>query len=197
MPAGATGGGPSGFTFWDPGACNCPIASIEVESCGQPAGSGLTVSVYLSSGGPLVFSGTTDASSLVYPTGIAPGTYYITVTGQSTRLNSYGASATLINDGANVVTLTAAAGYECLGLPCPIPTTTTLQYSGPKGTEALDWISANQWASSDGVVQLNVGGAAAQTQLSYNGGASTTTCSSYTCPPSSTLDFFDGSTVTE
>lgn len=194
---GSTGPAGTGFTFWDPGGCNCPIEPITVLGCGNlHLGAGMTVSVYTASGGTLLFSGTTDANGEVYPSSVIPGTWYVTVAGQPTRFNSYGANTVLGNSAGNGVALAPATGYVCLGLGCVTPTTTTLNYTGPQGAHSLAWNGAT-WKSADGVVELSTGATPAQTQIVYNGGTSSTTCSAATCPPAPTLNFIDGSTVTE
>lgn len=201
MPTtGGTGGstGPSGtgFGYWDPGGCNCPIGPIQVEGCGNLAlGSGMAVSIYTASGGTLLFSGTTDAAGKVYPAGVVPGTWYVTVSGQPTRFAAYGANTALGNAALNAVALAPAAGYTCLGLGCVTPTTTTLQYTGPQGAHSLAQTAPFRWKSSDGVVELDTTGTSAT--ISYNGGTTTTSLSSHACPTATSLSFFDGSTVTE
>lgn len=181
------------FGKWDPGGCNCKTAFVAVQGCGE-AYSGLTVSVYTSAGGTLLYSGTTDGTGTVHTT-VPAGSYYVAITGQSTRFAAYGQTATLSTVATNVLNLTAAAGYVCLGLGCLQPTTTTLNYTGPQGAHSLPYIGGSQWKSADGVVLLETTGTSAT--ILYNGGISQTTLSAHTCPPAPTLNFFDGSTVTE
>lgn len=180
------------FGDWDIGGCNCAVASISVQGCHE-AYAGLTVSVYSSQGGTLLYSGTTDSTGTVHTT-LGTGTYYVTIGGQSSRFAAYGQTLSLVAPAVNVISLSPATGYVCLGLGCLVPTTTTLTYTGPAGAHSLTW-NGIEWASADGQVTFTSGTTASGTHVVYY--STETTCSSYTCPPSPTLNFFDGSIVTE
>lgn len=139
------------------GGCGCttPItATFTVHGCNSLAYQGVTVSVYTSSGGTLLASGTTDATgSVTLSWSGAAGNDWVTVTGQSARFAAYGATTSITNGGSTTITLTPAAGYYCFpGSGCLLPLAATIHATDTllgnatltyqtSGTYAGQWIA--------------------------------------------------------
>lgn len=127
MPGIGLGGG---LTFQDVGACNCPAGSCSVlftvRGCGGNAYASVpTVNVFASSGGALLASGTVNASGVVTLTFTGgSGTYWVTITGASTRFATFAQNEALTCGGSLTIALSAASGYVCIG--CLLPVATTL-----------------------------------------------------------------------
>lgn len=146
----------SGFTASGPcGCCGAPNFSytFTVVGCANPAKnaaffSGLTVSVYTSSGGTLLASGTTDASgqvTLSWTDSAGPNTRYVTAsTPWVGRNDAYGASRVLTNGGSATLALPATASHACCAnVDWAIPK--TLYWTDSDGSWTLTWLGGTQW----------------------------------------------------
>jgi len=135
--AGTPNGWLAGFGMIGCGTgCACPTAcaptDFRVYGCGSNVYPGLTVSVYASSGGALITSGTTNASSIANLSLGASGNYWVTVTGQNARFAAYAQTHSAILCGSIVsLVLSPASGYNCFpALGCAIPWASTIYASG-------------------------------------------------------------------
>ncbi len=183
------------FSDWDLGGCNCATIKIIVAGCAQLGYPGLTVQVYASSGGALLYSGTTDASGAV-DTGIrAGGTYYVVIAGQGARWQGYAQSDSLTPSRTvyNELPLVVAAGYSCIA-GCLQPAPGTLHYTGPAGTLTLT--GSGIWVDSGNTVQFSWNAGPTAGLLYINTGVRYSD-STPTCPIGLSASFSDGSTVTE
>ncbi len=183
------------FGLWDLGGCNCATVKIIVAGCAQLGYPGLTVQVYASSGGALLYSGTTDSGGAV-DTGIRPsGTYYVVITGQGARWQSYAQAVSLTSSRTvyNSLPLVAATGYGCIA-SCLQPAAGTLHYTGPAGTLTLN--GSGTWQDSGFTVQFSWS-AGPTASLYYFATGFRYSDSTPTCPIGLSASFADGSTVTE
>jgi len=120
------------FSVWDIINCGCTTScsqAFTVTGCGGIAYPGLTVSVYTSSGGTLLASGTTNGSGQVALSWSgSSGTYWVAITGQSARFAAYGQSLALTCGGSKVIALATASGYhcDCSASGCLLPVADTL-----------------------------------------------------------------------
>lgn len=126
----------------------CHSATIQVTNCGLPA-AGLTVNIYDKQGGTLLTTCTTDNGGRVYSDCTGYGSYYVTVTGMSSRFAPYGQTLTLDCGTAVIAALVAAPGYVCVpgttsGFQCPLPIATVLKMSDPiLGNATLNYVPAS------------------------------------------------------
>jgi hypothetical protein len=123
------------------GACNCagPCSqTFTVNACsGQPYASVPTVNVFNHSGGTLLASGTVNGSGQVTLTWTgSTGSYFITVTGASSRFASFSSTTSLTCGGSHIINLSAASGFVC-GLGCLLPIATTLHVTFSTGTTCV------------------------------------------------------------
>jgi hypothetical protein len=143
------------LTLQDIGACNCTTTcsyTFTVQGCNSLAYAGVTVSVYDVMGGTLLDTDTTDGSGHATLTWSGTsGTYYVTVTGISTRFNAYGQNLTIGCGSGTTITLSAATGYVCFpGCLLPVATTLSLTDSAILGgpvTATLTY-SAGTWSGT-------------------------------------------------
>lgn len=85
--------------------------TICVTACsGLPVG-GASVTIQATSTGPILFSGTTDSGGCVALTGIAPGSYYVTITTNGSVVYAYQRT---IASGTNTIAL-GSSGFVCCG----------------------------------------------------------------------------------
>lgn len=127
------------FSTTDIGGCGCttPTCSqtFAVQGCNALAYAGLTVSVYASSGGSPLASGTTSSLGKVTLSWSGSCSVYVTITGQSSRFAAYGQSLSLTTGGTRTIALTVASGYVCI-VGCLVPTRSTLSLSASSGATA-------------------------------------------------------------
>ena len=159
----------SGFNASGPCGCcgNNFSYTFTVVGCANPAKnaaffSGLTVSVYTSSGGTLLASGTTNSSgqvTLSWSDSAGPNTRYVTASTPWTgRNDAYGANRSLSNGGGATLALPANASYACCSnVDWAIPK--TLYWTDADGTYTLTnsggtvWsVLANMAGTASGVV---------------------------------------------
>lgn len=122
-------------TSWGVGGCGCTATmatTFLVNGCDALPYGALTVGVYTSAGGTLLASGTTSTSGstvgkVTLTWSGAPGSYYLAVTGQSSRFAAYGRTRSLTGSPVTL-TLTPAAGYVCppAAAGCLLPVATVL-----------------------------------------------------------------------
>jgi hypothetical protein len=139
----------SQFSTWDLGACGCPgtpqSQSFTVKGCNAIVYPGVTVSVYDTSGGTLLQSGTTDGSGNVTLAWTGAAATWVEVTGMSGRFNAFGVAITV---NPQTLQLTAATGYVCFP-SCLIPLPTTLQLTDSViGNATLSYNGSSAWAGS-------------------------------------------------
>jgi hypothetical protein len=185
--------------------CGCQPPSVSAIFCVIGCGSvcseyGVTVSVYDAPGGTLLASGVTSSSgadagtvTLTWTGGTSP--YWVTVTGQNARFNSYAGS--FITGGIVNIRLTAASGYTCTNC-CDLPIKNLLMASivpcsgivFPCGPQAMTWVSGQQWTSSALGLGVNF-----SSGIPNAGGAWGSFPVSFTCPPAFNLVFCTGGTL--
>ncbi len=127
--------------------CSCTCSSsvtcgtIEVIGCGSLGVPNATVSIYTSSGGSLLASGTTNSSGIVSLTWSGSCTVWVTASEATGRLTSYAATRTL-GSGTNVITLSNADNslYACMNC-CAIPLKRILTFTSALfGSWTGNWI---------------------------------------------------------
>ncbi len=113
--------------------CEAPCAptTFVVFGCNSAKYSGLTVSVYASSGGALLTSGTTNAmSEVTLSTGVG-GNLWVTITGQNARFANFARTLFVLCGGQVNLVMSPATGYNCFPVhDCSLPWASTLYASG-------------------------------------------------------------------
>jgi hypothetical protein len=132
------------------GTCTVPF---NVRGCANLPYPGVLVSAYDHSGGTLLDSGTTDSGGNVTLswTGIG-ATYWVTVTGQSTRFAAYAQSMVLACGFSSPIVLTPASGYQCTGL-CLLPAANTLNGTWTLGASSgtFTLTGTTNWVGTVGI----------------------------------------------
>src|ERR1017187_2295453 len=141
-------------TLFDVGACGCVSTcnvTINVLGCiGLLSGVSLTVSVYASSGGALLDTGTTTTGSIALSWAGVSGTYWVTTTGQTPRFASFAAGASLTCGHTHNINLTPGSGYACAGNGCNWPIATTLHLTDSTYGSITLTYSGTGWSSGSG-----------------------------------------------
>ena len=108
----------------------------------------MTVSVYTSSGGSLLASGTLTGNTVELTFTGSSGTYWVEVTGITPRFNSYAQNVSITCGVTTDLTLTVASGYACAGDGCFWPIATTLTLTDSKYGNATLTYSGGTWTGN-------------------------------------------------
>jgi hypothetical protein len=142
------------YNRWDIGGCGCASCTetFTVLGCNLLPAVGVTVSVFASSGGALLASGTTNGSGQVALAWAgASGNVWVTITGYSSRFNAFAQTVAIVCGSSKTLSLVPAAGYACdPGSGCFLPVKTTLFLSaGILGSATLAYSAiTNDWTGT-------------------------------------------------
>ena len=165
------------------GSCCCGgNTSVQLLGCASTPIQGATVSVYASSGGSLLFTGTTNSSGIVSGTIPATGTYWLVSSGPSTfpqtrYAYSAGSSVGLAIGVTNTITLAPASGYTCCGtMTFPIQSTLYLTVCGQTFTLSTSIAVGGRFAFASAASPITTAGVAVDNgTCSWSGYPSLTT----------------------
>jgi hypothetical protein len=190
----------AGFSTYDPGGCGCPGCAVTflVRGCNAVAYPGVVASVYDHAGGTLLASGTTDGTGHVALSWAGgPGSYYVTVTGQSARFAASAQTLTLTCGGATTISLAPAAGYACWSATClqPVKTALNVTVIGPFGTQTgtatyqagggfWEWVYTDPGTGNTFIADFAAFGVTATWENVASTNCNWSDVTTMTCPPS-------------